>query len=308
MKTTHSSGPALLSALIVVAAALSSGADAVESEGRRESNFAGKTFVVTGASDGFGRGVAVELGRRHANVVLAARRSDWLREVAREVRAAGGTSLAVTADATSPADMARLRRAAVGRFGKIDAWINTAGVTVIPNWQAPPDNYAQFIVINMNGVRNGSREAIRQFRSQRYGTLVNVGSIDSKVPLTYQTAYPTIKAGVLGFGRSLNREMHQDGLGRTVKVATVMPEDEDPPRRDRVEHRRKGPPRMEAMYVSQRDVDAIVGATIRPREEIPVFWKSGATYAFRNLTPDFVQVLSDEIEDRKQAERSFSPR
>jgi NADPH:quinone reductase-like Zn-dependent oxidoreductase len=92
-----------------------------------QSNLAGKTYVVTGASRGIGRGVAHKLGSHGANVVLAARRSEVLEEVASEVRAAGGEPLVATTDVSDPDDIQNLADSAVEQFGRIDVWINNAG-------------------------------------------------------------------------------------------------------------------------------------------------------------------------------------
>ncbi|MDB6004390.1 MAG: family NAD(P)-dependent oxidoreductase, partial [Prosthecobacter sp.] len=80
----------------------------------------GKTFVITGASSGFGRGTAVKLGSQGANVVIAARRTELLMEVAAEIQAAGGQALVVTTDVTDTAQMQHLAKAAVTRFGSVD--------------------------------------------------------------------------------------------------------------------------------------------------------------------------------------------
>jgi NADP-dependent 3-hydroxy acid dehydrogenase YdfG len=133
---------------------------------------AGKTFVITGASSGFGRGNAVRLGSGGANVVLAARRTALLEEVASEVRAAGGQALVVTTDVTKPEEIHRLAEAAVKRFGRIDVWMNNAGVGVITRfWDGPEADYSRLIDINLKGVVYGSLAAIRQFRAQGYGAL-----------------------------------------------------------------------------------------------------------------------------------------
>lgn len=115
---------------LALATVLSAGcATRLDADGRAA--VAGKTFVVTGASSGFGRGVARELGRLRANVVLAARRGDVLDDVASEVAVAGGQALVVVTDVSRADEVVRLGARAVERFGDIDVWINNAGVGAI---------------------------------------------------------------------------------------------------------------------------------------------------------------------------------
>lgn len=128
---------------------------------------AGKTYVLLGASSGFGRGIAAKLGSYHANVVIAARRTELLEEVAAEAQAAGGTALVVTADASNPADVQRLADAAVARFGHIDVWMNVVGVGAIGRfWDIPLEDHSRLVDINFKGVLYGSHVAMRQFRTQ----------------------------------------------------------------------------------------------------------------------------------------------
>src|SRR3954464_11832855 len=102
---------------------------------RNHAMLAHKTVVVTGASSGFGRGVALELARPQANVVLVARDRAPLDELARE---AGGTTLVVPADVGNPDDMERLTQATLERFGRIDVWINNAGAGALGRFEDIP--------------------------------------------------------------------------------------------------------------------------------------------------------------------------
>jgi NADP-dependent 3-hydroxy acid dehydrogenase YdfG len=93
-----------------------------------ERNLTGGVVVLTGASSGVGRATGLEFARHGAGVVLAGRRADALEELARECEAAGGKALAVPTDVTDEAAMAELARRAVEGFGRIDVWVNNAGV------------------------------------------------------------------------------------------------------------------------------------------------------------------------------------
>lgn len=84
--------------------------------------------VVVGGSSGFGRGAALELGKRGAKVVVAARRTELIQEVASEIASGGGQAIAVTADVSIDTDVQSLARQAVEAYGRIDVWINNVGV------------------------------------------------------------------------------------------------------------------------------------------------------------------------------------
>src|SRR4051812_1407079 len=117
--------------LLLMAPALSACAVNTHLGKRDLQRISGKTYVVTGASSGFGRGVAEMLGRERANVVLAARRANVLEEVAAVIRASGGQALVMPTDVSDPAQVERLARETVARFGRIDVWINDAAVGTI---------------------------------------------------------------------------------------------------------------------------------------------------------------------------------
>jgi short-subunit dehydrogenase len=260
----------------------------------------GKTFVITGASSGFGRGVAVQLGVYRANVVLAARRTELLEEVAAEVRAAGGKALVVASDVSIAENMQHLADTAVKVFGHIDVWVNNAGIGAIGRfWEIPIEEHVRVIVVNLNGVIYGSHVAVRLFRSQGYGTLINVGSIDSEVPLAYQGSYAASKAGVRSLGETLNEELRLDN-NKKIRVVTIMPWAADTPWWRHAANHSGGTPRMAAMDDPQKIVNAVVFATLHHRRELPVGWKAKASYHFHHLFPHFTERFSANIAHRYQ--------
>jgi short-subunit dehydrogenase len=262
--------------------------------------FAGKTVVITGASSGFGRGAAVAFAARGANVVLAARRTQLLEEVASEVRSAGGAPLVVTTDVGQPEQVARLARETITRFGRIDVWVNNAGVIVIsPFEDAPMEDYSRLVDTNLKGVIYGSHAALRQFRAQGYGTLINVGSVASEIPLAYQAVYSATKAGVLSLGRTLNEEIRLSGRARTIRVVTIMPWAADTPIWSHAANYTGHAARMAAIDDPQKIVDAIVKASIHPQEELPVGWKAHGSYTLHRLLPDLTETLSANIVHRE---------
>lgn len=183
----------------------------------------GKTYVIIGASSGFGRGMAEELGLYGANVVIAARRSDLLNEVADKIRSAGGKALVVEMDISKREDVERLTSSAVKEFGKIDVWVNMVGVGAIGRfWEIPIDDQVRIIDVNFKGLLYGTYSAVQQFKKQGHGVLINTGSVDSETPLAYQTIYSGTKAAVRSMGLALAQELRLNGL-KKIKVVTVEP-------------------------------------------------------------------------------------
>lgn len=268
------------------------------------SEVAGKTFVVTGASSGFGRGISERLGSLGANVVLVARRTDLLREVASEVTARGGQALPVTADVARADDMARVARETVARFGPIHAWINNAGVGAIGRFEdVPVEDHARVVDVNLKGVIHGSHVALRQFRQQGFGSLVNMGSVESEIPLAYHASYAATKAAILALGRALNEELRLAGL-RDVAVSTVLPWASDTPFFEHAANYSGREPAVALPDDPHRIVDAVVWVSLHPREELPVGWKASLAYASHHVAPDLTERIAANIIHRHQMEKA----
>jgi len=263
--------------------------------------------VIAGASSGFGRGAAEKLAAEGAQVVLAARRKNVLDEIVLEIGTNGGHAIAVEADVSDPAQVERIAEAAVSSFGRVDVWVNNVGVGAIGYfWDIPIKDHARLIDVNLKGLVYGAHVAIRQFRSQGYGTLVNVGSIDSEVPLALQNTYAATKAGVLSLSRSLNEELRlagEDGIA----VGTIMPWAVDTPWWTHAANYTGRAPRMTAMDDPQLVVDAILKACLDPKEEMPVGIKAKASNLSHHMMPDFTERLSANIAKKESDKGSPSP-
>lgn len=265
---------------------------------------AGKTYVVTGASSGFGRGVALELGGQGANVVLAARRQDVLNEVADEVRARGGAALVVPTDVGRFEDIAHLADAAVARFGRIDVWINNAGVVALGRFEdIPVQDHARLVQTNLMGVIYGSHVAMQRFRAQGRGTLVNISSMEAVVPLAYHASYAASKAAIFSLGRALHEELRLSGQ-RDIQVATVLPWAADTPILQHAANYTNREPTLVSMDDAQVVVDAIVWISVHPQETLPVGWKARSTYVMHHLLPGATERIAAGMEHDKQIERA----
>ncbi|HUR82361.1 MAG TPA: SDR family NAD(P)-dependent oxidoreductase [Thermoanaerobaculia bacterium] len=179
-------------------------------------NWKGKNVVITGASSGIGRATALEMARRSANVVLAARRTERLEEVAAQCRALGVNAIAVTADVTKPEDCGRLIETA----GEVDVLVNNAGFAVFGAITgADPDVLREMMDTNYFGTVNCTRAVLPQMLARRRGTIVNVGSITGLMGFARMSGYCATKFAVTGFTEAVRSEV----MGSGVKVALVCP-------------------------------------------------------------------------------------
>ncbi|GGI02844.1 SDR family oxidoreductase [Egicoccus halophilus] len=226
--------------------------------------------VVTGASSGIGRATAEALVRAGSTVVAVARREDALRELADGFDAEARQRLVVeAADVNDAEALERVARDTVGRFGKLDAWVNNAAVNQYGRFEEVPlDEWRRVIETNLLGYAHGARAALPWFREQGHGTLVNVGSILSKVPAPLQSAYIASKFGIRGLTESLRQEL-QDAKG--IRLSLIMPGPIDTPLFQHAANHtgwRVKPP--EPTVDAARVAAAIVKNVVKPRREVPV--------------------------------------
>ena len=193
----------------------------------RENKNNNQVMVITGASSGIGRATALAWAKKGGRVVLAARSRDVLEEVAALCEGRGGKALVVQADVSKEEEVNRLAEEAVERFGKIDIWLNNAAVMVFGDFdEIPSDDFRQILDTNLRGVVYGARAAVRQFREQGHGTLINMGSIAGVVGQPYSVPYSISKGGIRALGIALGQELENE---KHINVCTVLPSIVDTP-------------------------------------------------------------------------------
>jgi short-subunit dehydrogenase len=188
---------------------------------RRLRPIAGQVIVITGATSGVGLTTARMAARRGAKVVLAARDAQALTQLAQKITETGGQALAVPTDVGVQAQVAALGDAAVARFGRIDTWINNAGITIYGRHdQVPLADEERLFQTNFWGVVHGATVALNLMR-QHGGAIVNLGSILSSQAVPLQGMYAASKHAVKGFTDALRMEIAQDGV--PISVTLVHP-------------------------------------------------------------------------------------
>jgi 3-oxoacyl-[acyl-carrier protein] reductase len=177
--------------------------------------------IVTGGSRGIGRGIALELAKRGATVIVNYQRNaDAANEVVGQIMAAGGKAQAVQADVSQEEDVVRLIKTAVDGFGKIDILINNAGVTrdnLIMRMSA--EDFDTVMETNLRSTWLCSKTVVRDMMRKRYGRIINVTSVSGIMGNAGQTNYSASKAGIIGFTKALAREV----ASRNITVNAVAP-------------------------------------------------------------------------------------
>lgn len=180
-----------------------------------------RVAIVTGASRGIGRAVALELARRGAAVVVNFNRSaEEAQAVVREVEAGGSRAAAFQADVSDFQRAQDLVKFAVDTFGNLDILVNNAGITrdmVI--MMMPESDWDAVIDTNLKSTFNCSKAAVKHMMRKRYGRIVNMASVAGVMGNPGQTNYSASKAGQIGFTKALAREV----AARNITVNAVAP-------------------------------------------------------------------------------------
>jgi short-subunit dehydrogenase len=180
-----------------------------------------QVLVITGASSGIGLVTARAAAKRGAKLVLAARAEEALGLLAEEINAQGGEAIHVAADVGREEDVRRIAEAALARFGRVDTWVNNAGVSIYGRiLDTPVEDMRRLYETNFWGVVYGSRVAAEVLR-QRGGALINVGSTVSDRAIPLQGVYSSSKHAVKGFTDALRLELEEEGA--PVSVTLVKP-------------------------------------------------------------------------------------
>ena len=232
--------------------------------------------IVTGASRGLGRAIAVALAAAGADVALTARSRPDLEETARGVEQQGRRALVAPADVSRLPEMEALVQSTVRELGGLDVLVNNSGVArVVPLAEATPQDWSAIVDVNLTGVFNGCRAAAPHLIARGAGKVINLASVLGAVGLPGYSLYAATKGGVIAFTRALAVEWAR----HNVQVNAIAPgwfvtdmnerAFADPRTRERltrdVPARRTG--RLEeigplAVYLASPDSDFMTGQTL----------------------------------------------
>jgi short-subunit dehydrogenase len=237
--------------------------------------------IVTGASSGIGRAIALRLGRPGSTIVLAARRTVELAEVSGKIAANGGTALAVPTDVRDPEQITAL----IAQAGPVDVLINNAGVGGSPSILAADGAVTAMLDINVLAPTRLMRAVVPQMRERGAGSIINIGSVAGEIGIS--GTYSATKFALRGLTDSVRRELAGTGIGVTLiepgHIATEL-----------TGHRKKHMPGPEIV------ADAVERALRRPRRRMVV----PVRYRFAMVAAGALPQLTDRMYAGKAARRS----
>ena len=257
-----------------------------------------QVIVITGASSGIGLATALMAAKRGAKVVLAARSDQTLAEIVRNIQASGGIAFAVCADVTRREDLEQIASQAITTFGRIDTWVNNAGVAIYGRLEDVPDSRKLFD-INFWGTVNGSLIALPYLRQSR-GALINIGSEVSEAVVPLQGMYAASKHAVKGFTDALRVEV-VDVDKADVSITLIQPTAVDTPYPQHARNYMDAEPRLpEPMIDAQKVAEAILDAAVTPRRDVKVGFRAVVDTLMANLGGRLGDKISAQLADRQQ--------
>lgn len=273
---------------------------------RRLTSYEGLRVLVTGASSGIGRALALRLAGKGARLVLVARRRAALDEVAAEIRGLGGEALPIVCDVGERAQVEAAVAQTRAELGGIDLLVNNAGYgrhRRFLDWDA--DDMERMMRVNYFGALHFTKGLLPEMVERGRGWIVFVSSVAGRIATPEESAYAASKFAMVGLAASLSMEVEDAG----VHVLTVCPGVIRTPFFDAEALARMPPVALRQMKDPEGLVDAIVTALARGRHQLTYPRWIGAAYLVAALAPGFMrrQTLRRTLGAREMAVRGPEP-
>jgi 3-oxoacyl-[acyl-carrier protein] reductase len=179
----------------------------------------GKTAIVTGASKGIGKAIALLYAEEGASVVLTARKKDELNTTVKEITDKGGKAIGVIADVAEPTSPKQVFEKAIDAFGQVNILVNNAGFGEMASIEETSDeHFENTLQVNLFGVFRYSREAIRHFIPKSDGVIINISSVNGGKPVN-GISYTTSKGAV----NTMTKHLAMRFAGSGIRINTIAP-------------------------------------------------------------------------------------
>ncbi len=261
-----------------------------------------QVIVLTGASSGIGLCTALLAAERGAKLVLVARSANTLADLVEQIRGAGGEAIDVVADVGERDDLLAVAQAAIRQFGRIDTWINDAGVSIYGRLDEVSEvDSRRLFDTNFWGVVNGSLVALPHLKAHG-GALINVGSEVSEAVIPLQGMYSASKHAVKGFTDSLRIEIENVDEA-PVTITLIQPTAVNTPYPQHAKNYMDREPKLPTPQIDPRQVaEAILSAAVEGGRDIKVGAMAVLNTAVSKLMPALGDRLAAKQIDRQQAD------
>ncbi len=258
-----------------------------------------QVIVITGASSGIGLAIAKEAAKRGASLVLAARSSAALNESVARINDSGGKAVAVECDVADRAQVDNVAKTAIDQFGRIDTWVNNAGVSIYGRLDEVSEaDSRRLFDTNFWGVYNGSLAAL-PYLKQSGGALINVGSEVSDAVVPLQGIYSASKHAVKGFTDALRVEIEEVDKA-PVSITLIQPTAVDTPYPQHAKNYMSQEPKLPSpMIEAEKVADAILSAAKHPTRHTKVGMMSKVNTTLYNTIPSLADKMSAKQVDRQ---------
>ncbi|RYG97743.1 MAG: SDR family NAD(P)-dependent oxidoreductase [Alphaproteobacteria bacterium] len=263
-----------------------------------------QVMVITGASSGIGLATAISAAARGAKVALLARSEETLDEIVMSIEGDGGEALAIPVDVADRQAVEAAADQVVSRFGRIDTWVNNAGVSIYGRIEEVSDeDNRRLFETNFWGVVYGSLAALPYLR-QAGGSLVNVGSEVSDAVVPLQGMYSTSKHAVKGFTDSLRVEVELVEKA-AVSISLIQPTAVNTPYPEHARNYMDKEPKLPTPQIDPYQVaDAIIDAATQGGRDIKVGAMSKMNTLMASLLPRLADRMSAMQAQRQQKDQS----
>ncbi len=263
-------------------------------------------IVITGASSGIGLATARMAAKKGAKVVLSSRNSQELKEIVADIKRAGGTSFAVTADVANQSDIENLKEQALAKFGRIDTWVNNAGVGIFGEIMDTPIEEARALFdINFWGLHYGSMAAIDAMKNGDGGVIINLGSEVSERAMSLQAFYSASKHAIRGYNEGLRTEIEKKGW--PIAFTLIRPAAIDTPfTAHSPNHLREGEPSLSSpVYHPDIAATAICEAAQTGKRDIYIGGSSKLASMLNHVVPGLLDyVIMGQTKDMVRGEKT----
>lgn len=260
-----------------------------------------KVFVITGASSGIGLLTARRAAEEGAKVLLVSRNRAALAEAVDDIEARGGRAAYAVADVSDPDQVERAATAAVARFGRIDCWVNNAGVAIYADLlETPLDEHQRMFQVNYFGTVHGARAAMPHLERSG-GSLVTIGSIAGEMPSPVMGAYAASKHAIHAFVKGLRIELKM--AGSKVRTLLVKPAGMTTPIAAHAANHQDGealipPPPYDPALVAEAVLHAVrhdvEEMTVGGIGRLQVLFAAHFPHLFERVAPVIVPLLSSD--------------